>query len=198
LQLALDFFFTIVPSTSSAHLIGFQILAGVGTGFGMQNALIAIQVEFRDNPRLLGQASGMASFAQFFGGTVGLGLAEPVFASELSKYLLIFAPEANSTIVRESPVAIYTDLPASQIPGVVVAYTHALRVVFIIGVPAAGLALITAMFIKNLRIVKAAPPAPAGAAKPPAATEAAAVEAQVVKGEKDDKDSEKDERSDAN
>ncbi|KAF9064538.1 transporter [Rhodocollybia butyracea] len=164
-------FFTLTPSTSSARLIGFQILAGIGTGMGMQNALLAIQVEFRDNPKLLGQATSMASFSQFFGGTVGLGLAEPVFASELSKYLLIFAPDANPTIVKESPVAIYTDLPSSQIPGVVQAYAHALRIVFIIGVPVAGLALITAMFIKNLRIIKKTPSPPVAKAPPVAERE---------------------------
>jgi MFS family permease len=151
-------FFTITASTSSARLIGFQILAGIGTGMGMQNALLAIQVEFRDMPKLLGQATSMASFSQFLGGTLGLAIAEPVFASELNKYLLIYAPDANAKIVKESPTAIYTQLPPSQIPGVVQAYAHALRIAYVIGVPIAGLALITAMFIKNHKIIKKAPP----------------------------------------
>jgi len=157
--------YTLSTTTSSAQLIGFQILAGVGTGMGMQNALLAMQAEFKDAPRILGQATSMASFGQFLGGTLGLGVAEPVFASELSKYLLIYAPEAPAVIVEESPTAIYTELPASQIPGVVQAYAHSLRIVFVIGVPVAGLALFTALFIENIRIKKTAPPA---AAPPPA------------------------------
>jgi hypothetical protein len=96
----------------------------------------------------------MASFGQFLGGTLGLGVAEPVFASELGKYLLRFAPDAPAIIVKESPTAIYTDLPAAMIPGVVQAYTQSLRIVFVLGVPVAGLALFAAMFIKNIRIVK--------------------------------------------
>ncbi|KAJ6617097.1 transporter [Mycena sp. CBHHK59/15] len=156
--------YTISPSSSSAKVIGFQILAGVGTGMGMQNSLLAIQVEFKDTPRLLGQATSMGSFGQFLGGTLGLGIAEPVFASELAKYLLQYAPDAPAAIVKESPTAIYTALPAALIPGVVHAYTEALRIVFVLGVPVAGLALIAAMFIKNIRIEKTAAPKPAAPA----------------------------------
>ncbi|KAF9066962.1 ABC transporter, partial [Rhodocollybia butyracea] len=152
--------YTVTTSTSSASLIGFQILAGVSTGMAMQNSLLAMQVEFKETPKFLGQATSMASFGQFLGGTLGLGVAEPVFASELSKYLLIYAPEAPAMIVKESPTAIYTELPGSMIPGVVQAYTLSLRIVFVVGVPVAGLALIMAMFIKNIKIAKTAPPTP--------------------------------------
>ncbi|KAJ7120201.1 major facilitator superfamily domain-containing protein [Mycena epipterygia] len=151
--------YTLNTSTSSAKIIGFQILAGMGTGMGMQNSLLAIQVEFRHNPKLLGQATSMASFGQFLGGTIGLGVAEPVFSSELTKYLLQYAPEAPSEIVRESPTAIYSALPAEMIPGVVRSYTEALRIVFVLGVPVAGLALVAAFMIQNIRIVKTEGPA---------------------------------------
>ncbi|KAJ7927821.1 ABC transporter [Mycena leptocephala] len=120
-------------TTSSAGIAGFQILAGIGTGVGMQNSVLAIQVEFKNKPKLLGQATSMATFAQFLGGTLGLGIAEP------------------------SPIAIYTDLPAAMIPGVVRAYTGSLRIVFLLGVPVAGLALLSSMFIQNLRIEKTVP-----------------------------------------
>ncbi|KAJ6530991.1 ABC transporter [Mycena vulgaris] len=151
--------YSLNANTTSAKLVGFQILAGVGTGMGMQNALLSIQVEFKDHPKLLGQATSMASFGQFLGGTLGLGVAEPVFASELGKYLLRFAPEAPAAIVKQSPTAIYTDLPAAMIPGVVQAYTQSLRIVFVLGVPVAGLALMAAMFIENIRIEKTGPAA---------------------------------------
>ncbi|KAF7983702.1 hypothetical protein HWV62_19631 [Athelia sp. TMB] len=146
--------YTLKPSTSAGTVIGFQILCGVGVGLGMQNSLMAMQVEFKDAPALIGQASSMGSFAQFLGGTIGLGIAEPVFASELSKNLLKYAPNAPATIVEESPVAIWTDIPADMIPGVVLAYCESLKVVFVVGVPIAILGLITALFIKNVKIEK--------------------------------------------
>ncbi|KAJ7644606.1 ABC transporter [Roridomyces roridus] len=149
--------YTLNTDSSSARIIGFQILAGVGTGMGMQNSLIAMQAEFKSNPRLLGQATSMASFGQFLGGTLGLGVAEPVFSSQLTKYLKIYAPNAPATVVRESPTAIYTELSPEMIPGVVRSYAEALRIVFVLGVPVAGLALIASLFIKNIRINKQAP-----------------------------------------
>ncbi|KAJ7212655.1 ABC transporter [Mycena pura] len=146
--------YTLNTSSSSAKIAGFQILAGIGTGMGMQNALLAIQAEFKDNPKLVGQATSMASFAQFFGGTIGLGVAEPVFSSELGVFLQRFAPTAPAAVVRESPTAIYTALPQALIPGVVRAYTESLRVVFVLGVPVAGLALLASVFIQNIKIEK--------------------------------------------
>ncbi|KAJ7081783.1 transporter [Mycena belliarum] len=152
--------YTINAGISPAKIIGFQILAGVGVGMGMQNVLLAMQVEFRDAPRLIGQATSMGTFAQFLGGTIGLGVAEPVFASMLTKYLVRYAPEAPTEIVRQSPTAIYTALPAAMIPGVVQSYAAALKIVFVLGVPVAGLALISALFIENIRIEKTEVPAP--------------------------------------
>ncbi|KAJ6493161.1 ABC transporter [Mycena sanguinolenta] len=151
--------YTLGPSTSSAQITGYQILAGVGIGMGMQNALLAVQVEFRGEPRLIGQATAMASFAQYLGGTLGLGVAEPVFSSELTRHLLRYAPNASMTIVKDNPTAIHTALPAAMIPGVLKSYTQALRIVFVLGVPMSGVALVSALFIQNLRIEKIPPPA---------------------------------------
>ncbi|KAJ7688886.1 hypothetical protein B0H17DRAFT_1202748 [Mycena rosella] len=67
-------------------------------------------VELRDNPRLLGQATSMASFGQFLGGTLDLGVAVPVFSSQLAKYLVVYGPDAPAEIVKQSPTAIYTAL----------------------------------------------------------------------------------------
>jgi hypothetical protein len=66
---------------------------------------------------------------------VGLGVAEPVFVSELSKFLLKYAPNVPAAIVKGSPTAIYTDIPADQIPGVLIAYAESLKIVFLVGVP---------------------------------------------------------------
>ncbi|KAF7983097.1 hypothetical protein HWV62_24031 [Athelia sp. TMB] len=147
-------FYTLSPSTPAATVVGFQILCGMGVGLGMQNSLLAMQVEFKDAPVLIGQASSMATFGQFLGGTIGLGIAEPVFAGELSRNLLKYAPNAPTAIVKESPVAIWTDIPADLIPGVVLAYCESLKIVFIVGVPIAALGLVTALFIKNEKIEK--------------------------------------------
>ena len=65
---------------------------------------------------------------------MGLGVAEPVFASELSTLLWKYSPNVPTAIVEESPTTIYTDIPADQIPGVVLAYMESLKIVFLVGV----------------------------------------------------------------
>ncbi|KAJ7032294.1 ABC transporter, partial [Mycena alexandri] len=150
--------YTINTNTSSANLIGFQILVGIGIGMGLQNTILASQVEFKDTPMLIGQANSMVSFARLLGGKhAGSGVAESVFSSELTKYLLEYAPDALAAIVKDSPTAIYTAMPKEIIPGVVRSYTSALRVVFVLGAPVAGLALIAAIFINNIHIPKEVP-----------------------------------------
>ncbi|KAK7039735.1 major facilitator transporter-like protein [Favolaschia claudopus] len=150
--------YTLTPTTSSAKIIGFQILAGAGTGMGMQNSMMALQAVFRDEPRLIGQATSMGSFMGFLGGTIGLGIAEPVFASELTKKLLAYAPEAPLQVVKESPVAIYTELEPEMIVAVVRSYSEALRVVYVIGVPVAGIALLATLLIPRTKLIRKGPP----------------------------------------
>ncbi|KAJ7247006.1 MFS general substrate transporter [Mycena rebaudengoi] len=146
--------YSISTSTSNATLIGFQILVGMGVGLGMQNALVAIQVEFKDHPTLLAQAQSVTSFGQFLGGMVGVGVGEPVFAFGLTKYLARYAPDAPAEIIKNAPTAIYSELPAQLVPHVVRAYVDSLRVVFLVGVPAAGFGLLAVLFISNIKIEK--------------------------------------------
>ncbi|KAF7323266.1 Major facilitator superfamily protein [Mycena chlorophos] len=155
----LGLLYTINPSTSTAKLIGFQIITGIGTGMALQNSILAMQVEFRSKSDvgLLGQAAAMATFGQFFGGTVGLGVGEAVFSTRLAKNLVKYAPDVPAVVVEESPEAIWSDLPAALVPGVVKSYAKALDVVFVVGVPIAGIALVMAFLINDLKIERTVP-----------------------------------------
>ncbi|KAK4699990.1 hypothetical protein P7C70_g6266, partial [Phenoliferia sp. Uapishka_3] len=152
--------YTVTENTNSSAIIGYQILTGVGIGATMQNSLFAMQAEFRDNPRLLGQATGMASFGQFLGGTVGLSVAESVFSSQLTKNLLQYAPTAPVSVIQESPTTIYTKIPVDLVASVVHAYVKSIRTVFIIGVPIGCISLGLAFLIKNIDIRPKKPEAP--------------------------------------
>ena len=61
-----------------------------------------------------------------------------------------YAHNAPASIVKELPTAIYTALPAEMIPGV------ALKIVFLVGAPIAGLAILSAN-ISDLKIEKTKP-----------------------------------------
>jgi hypothetical protein len=122
----------------------------------------------------------MGSFGQFLGGTVGLAVGQAAFASELGKRIREQAPSAPFDIIRQSPLAIYTDLPKELIPAVVKGYVQALDVVFILGVPFAILGLGFAFFIKDISIKRPKEDAPA--ASPSDTTETSQERTNDVKG----------------
>jgi len=93
------------------------------------------RVEFKNEPQYLGQATSMASVSQTLGGTIGLGIAEPIFTSQLTKFIPRFAPNVNPEIIKETPTDIYTELDPSQLAGAIRVYVESLRVVYLIGVP---------------------------------------------------------------
>jgi hypothetical protein len=61
------------------------------------------------------------SFAQLFGGALGIGIFGTVFANTLANDLRRFAPDAPFDLVRHSVDAIWT-LPSEQQAGVIHSY----------------------------------------------------------------------------
>ncbi|GAA5876984.1 hypothetical protein JCM1840_007089 [Sporobolomyces johnsonii] len=143
--------YTVSPTSSSGKVIGYQILCGVGVGVTMQNGLFAMQAEFRDNPRLVAQATGLASFAQFLGGTISLAIGQASLSTQLTKNFAIYAPEAPLAVIKESPLEIWS-LPADEIPGAVQAYVKSLDITFVITVAFYVCGMLGAVFIKNINI----------------------------------------------
>jgi len=64
--------YTLNIDTSSAKLIGIQILYASGIGAAMQNAFVAIQAEYADKPSMIPQASSALQFFQLLGGVLGV------------------------------------------------------------------------------------------------------------------------------
>jgi hypothetical protein len=84
-----------------------------------QNPVVAIQANV--DPVDLPQTTALVSFAQLFGGVLGIGVCGTVFANELTSGLTKYAPGAPFGLVRHSVEAIYT-LPVEQQAGVIHAY----------------------------------------------------------------------------
>jgi MFS family permease len=62
--------FTIVPSTSFAKIIGFEIIVGAGIGQFFQLGMLAAQAEFASQPWMMGKVMGVVGFGQMLGGIV--------------------------------------------------------------------------------------------------------------------------------
>ncbi|KAJ7308712.1 hypothetical protein DFH08DRAFT_823740 [Mycena albidolilacea] len=148
--------YTISMATPSAKLVGSRFCAVSGQGWGCRQQLLLsknvdtrkIKVEFEDTPKLLRQAQSISFFSQCMGGMLGLSIAESVFATELTTFLMRYAPLTPVAITRNSPTEITSCLPAALIPRVLRVYMETLRTVFVLDAPVG----VVVIFVKNIKI----------------------------------------------
>ncbi|GJJ11579.1 hypothetical protein Clacol_005814 [Clathrus columnatus] len=153
--------FTINEQTSEARLAGYQVLWAISIGSTLQLPTLAGQAEYENNLIDTRYATSLIAFIGFLGRMVGLGMGSALFTNKLGQYLKELAPDAPFDLVLRSITAVW-QLPLDQRTRVVHAYVLALRFIFILGVPAGGLASLSALLIRNRKIQKA--PAPDAAA----------------------------------
>jgi EmrB/QacA subfamily drug resistance transporter len=140
--------FTINPSTPFSHIVGYEILVGVGIGCFFQLGMLAGQAEFADEQYRMGKVMGVLTLHQMLGAVIGLAIGGSVFDQKLQANLAKFAPGVDP-IVASSPTVIRQFVSTAQLPGVLKSYDLALRWAYLSIVPVGGVALIAAFFVKN-------------------------------------------------
>lgn len=141
-------------ATSSARLIGYQIIFGAGIGLALQLPMLAIQAEYADRPRMVPQATSLIMFFQMLGGAIGIAIAGSVFNNQLSKELPKYAPNLPPKLVElvKQSVTVIFELDPTLRSNVVHAYIKALGYVFIVAVPACILCAIASAFIRSWNV----------------------------------------------
>ncbi|KAF8216589.1 hypothetical protein K438DRAFT_1558838, partial [Mycena galopus ATCC 62051] len=144
--------FTLRANTPAAHLIGFQILYGIGIGTTFQNVLLAVQVDFADNEDMIPQATAFVSFTQILGGIVGISqviFAGSIFANKFRYYLDVYAsdlpPDARAAVLQT--VTVIKLLPPALKAQVVEAYARGLGPIFLLSVAAAILSSLSTLCV---------------------------------------------------
>lgn len=89
--------------TSRAKWIGFQILCGVGIGFGEEQGIYMVQTTLPEKDVAIGV--GIVFFAQTFGGALFVSVAQAVFLENISKALKTIAPNLDPQSVLNSASA---------------------------------------------------------------------------------------------
>lgn len=123
---------TFTPSSQTGVLIGFQILAGFGRGFALQQPVNVVQQKLPLSKISVG--SSMVLFCQFFGGALFLALAETDFSNSLVPALQEYAPGVNSTaIFNVGATGVRSVVSSDDLPGVLKAYSTAITNTFVSG-----------------------------------------------------------------
>ncbi|MFI6860086.1 MFS transporter [Streptomyces sp. NPDC050421] len=169
---------TIRYDTAYWHIAIYMFVMGLGIGMMMQNLVLATQNQV--DPKDLGSASSVVTFFRSLGGAIGVSALGAVMANRVSHYvkdgLTDLGPQAGSAGTGGGGIPDLETLPGPIRTVVESAYGHGVGDVFLYAAPAALIAFLITIFIKEVALKTNAAndaPAPAEAvelAKAPAGT----------------------------
>ncbi|WP_432198525.1 MFS transporter [Streptomyces sp. bgisy027] len=168
---------TIRHDTEYWHVAIFMALLGLGVGMMMQNLVLATQNQVA--PTDLGAASSVVNFFRSLGGAMGVSALGAVLSHRITHY----AEEGLSKLGVQGSSG-HGEIPdLDALPGPVrtvieSAYGHGVADVFLYAAPVAFLALLFALFIKEVPLKTKGAMAQAAEADSPEPTEAPAAPAE--------------------
>lgn len=127
--------------------IGYQIIYGLGIGFGMQQSLITVQavLPLKDVP----VGTAMAAFMQMMGGSIFVSAAQNIFNNRLIAEIPQKAPGVNPfMVVNSGATNLANVIEASLLGGVRIAYNLALTQTWYIATALACLFIIPALVVE--------------------------------------------------
>jgi EmrB/QacA subfamily drug resistance transporter len=139
------------PHTSHLTAAGYMVVFGLGMGMVMQLLVIAVQNSIaRDD---IGAATSAISFFRNIGAAFGTALFGTILTVRLGHWLPLlvhgrthFSLSSSFTITPSALKA----LPPGVRAGVIESFVRSLHVVFLVGVPVAGLAFVFALMLKEI------------------------------------------------
>ena len=138
---------TFQPDTGSGTWIGYQILAGAGVGFGMQQPLMAVQAVLSD--RDLPTGTAVVVFTQTLGGSLFVSVSQNVFSNKLVEYVGTYAPGLDASVVLSAgATSIQKIIPSEFLDGVTLAYNDALMQTFLVSAALAATTIVGSGFME--------------------------------------------------
>jgi hypothetical protein len=130
-----------------ATWIGYQILAGYGSGAAIQLPFIAVQVVLSAKDMPSGNA--MAIFFNSLGGAIAISIAENIFSNELVKQVQRNVPGVNPELILNAGATnVQTVVPKDLLPEVTQAFSTAVTTAFILPIAVGGLAFFSSLLFE--------------------------------------------------
>lgn len=144
--------YSVHVGTSMSAVYGYQAIIGVGIGMTLQNSMVSIQFDLREQPHLITMGTGIGTFIGFAGRIVGLSLAGSVFENMIQVNLHKYVPDLPEEVVHamtSNAGALWTSVPEPLRPAALEAYSQTVRLTFLIGVPGSILAIVGGLIVRN-------------------------------------------------
>ncbi|KAI0198064.1 major facilitator superfamily domain-containing protein [Astrocystis sublimbata] len=140
------------PGSPTGWWVGFQVLGGVGSGAGLQVAIIATQAV--TSSQELSSAMSFIVFCQSIGPAVILALCQLVFIHGLQTQLPVHAPNVDTAaVIQAGATQFRAFVPSSELRNVLVGYATAIDQVFYLlaGLTAIGIIVLWGMGWVDIR-----------------------------------------------
>jgi len=145
----------LTPGTGYWAMSGSMFVLGIGIGLSMQVLTIIVQNTARYQD--LGVATSAVTFFRTLGSSFGTAVFGAIYSNGLTSRLrsaLARSPGVNPKAIK-TPETLHR-YPDSAIRLILSAYSDTLHVVFLWGVPVAGLAFVVSLFLKEVPLREAA------------------------------------------
>lgn len=138
---------TFEPDTLHPKWIGYQVITGIGIGFGMQQPLIAVQTILDISEVPVG--TSVIIFLQTLGGALFVSIGQNVFTNKLALDLAKYVPTLDPKIVlMTGATSIQKTIAKEYLPGVTLAYNNALTHAFLVAAVMAAVTIVGALAIE--------------------------------------------------
>jgi hypothetical protein len=131
--------YTLKVHSPASHWIGYELIAGIGSGACVQLPFIAIQVVLSKKDMPIGNAVGI--FFNSLGGAISISIAQNIFSNTLIKEIPKYTTGVNPQILMMAGATHVREVtPPGQLEGVLFAYNKAVTSSYILAIACGGLA----------------------------------------------------------
>ncbi|KAL8828900.1 MAG: hypothetical protein Q9170_006399 [Blastenia crenularia] len=136
--------YTLGIGTSSSHWIGYQVIAGIGTGLGLQIPIIVAQASVE--PEDISSASALVLFFQTLGGSFFVAAGQAAFENRLLGVLPQKVPDVTpAQVVQTGATSLRDTFTAEQLPGIISSYLSGIHLSFALATGLVGFSLVAAL-----------------------------------------------------
>lgn len=143
MSIGAGFLTTFTASTTISLWIGYQIIFGLGTGFGFQQAIIAVQtvLPLADIPA----GTTVVLFFQLLSGTLMVSVGQNIFTNKLSRGLSHIPGVDAALVIKTGVTSLKTQISSVQLSAALEAYNHTITKTFQVSLAMACISVIEAL-----------------------------------------------------